>query len=136
LATPGSVRSVRSGGEGGRPGGGGAGRPGGGGAGRPGGGGTGRPGGGGTGRPSGERAGGAGGGPPGGGGMPSASEMVKRAMEQNDKDSDGTLSAEEIKAIDGRFRSMISDADVDGDGDVTKIELTQAIKKRTGGGGS
>ena len=133
LATPGSVRS---GGEGGRPGGGGAGRPGGGGTGRPGGGGTGRPGGGGTGRPSGERAGGAGGGPPGGGGMPSASEMVKRAMEQNDKDSDGTLSAEEIKAIDGRFRSMISDADVDGDGDVTKIELTQAIKKRTGGGGS
>ena len=117
LATPGSVRS---GGEGGRPGGGG----------------TGRPGGGGTGRPGGERAGGAGGGPPGGGGMPSASEMVKRAMEQNDKDSDGTLSAEEIKAIDGRFRSMISDADVDGDGDVTKIELTQAIKKRTGGGGS
>ena len=136
LATPGSVRSVRSGGEGGRPSGGGAGRPGGGGTGRPGGGGTGRPGGGGTGRPSGERAGGAGGGPPGGGGMPSASEMVKRAMEQNDKDSDGTLSAEEIKAIDGRFRSMISDADVDGDGDVTKIELTQAIKKRTGGGGS
>ena len=144
LATPGSVRSVRSGGEGGRPsgggagrpGGGGAGRPGGGGTGRPGGGGTGRPGGGGTGRPGGERAGGAGGGPPGGGGMPSASEMVKRAMEQNDKDSDGTLSAEEIKAIDGRFRSMISDADVDGDGDVTKIELTQAIKKRTGGGGS
>ena len=141
LATPGSVRS---GGEGGRPGGGGAGRPGGGGTGRPGGGGTGRPGGGGTGRPSGggtgrpggERAGGAGGGPPGGGGMPSASEMVKRAMEQNDKDSDGTLSAEEIKAIDDRFRSMISDADVDGDGDVTKIELTQAIKKRTGGGGS
>ena len=128
LATPGSVRSVRSGGEGGRPSGGGAGRPGGGG--------TGRPGGGGTGRPGGERAGGAGGGPPGGGGMPSASEMVKRAMEQNDKDSDGTLSAEEIKAIDGRFRSMISDADVDGDGDVTKIELTQAIKKRTGGGGS
>ncbi|MDE0862294.1 MAG: HlyD family efflux transporter periplasmic adaptor subunit [Rubripirellula sp.] len=125
LATPGSVRS---GGEGGRPGGGGTGRPGGGG--------TGRPGGGGTGRPGGERAGGAGGGPPGGGGMPSASEMVKRAMEQNDKDSDGTLSAEEIKAIDGRFRSMISDADVDGDGDVTKIELTQAIKKRTGGGGS
>ena len=125
LATPGSVRS---GGEGGRPGGGGAGRPGGGG--------TGRPSGGGTGRPGGERAGGAGGGPPGGGGMPSASEMVKRAMEQNDKDSDGTLSAEEIKAIDGRFRSMISDADVDGDGDVTKIELTQAIKKRTGGGGS
>jgi multidrug efflux pump subunit AcrA (membrane-fusion protein) len=136
LATPGSVRSVRSGGEGGRPSGGGAGRPGGGGTGRPGGGGTGRPGGGGTGRPGGERAGGAGGGPPGGGGMPSASEMVKRAMEQNDKDSDGTLSAEEIKAIDGRFRSMISDADVDGDGDVTKIELTQAIKKRTGGGGS
>jgi len=157
LATSGSVRS---GGEGGRPGsggagrpgsggagrpdGGGTGRPGSGGAGRPGGGGTGRPGGGGAGRPGGggagrsggERAGGAGGGPTGGGGMPSASEMVKRAMEQNDKDSDGTLSADEIKAIDGRFRSMISDADVDGDGDVTKIELTQAIKKRTGGGGS
>jgi len=128
------IAGGRPGGAGGRPGGAG-GRPGGAG-GRPGGAG-GRPGG------AGGRPGGTGGRPGGAGprhlapgGMPSTEDMVKMTMQRNDKDSDGTLSADEIKAIDGSFRSMISAADGDGDGKVTKSELTEAIKKRVGGGGS
>ena len=61
---------------------------------------------------------------------------MNMTMQRNDKDSDGTLSADEIKAVDGNFRSMISAADGDGDGNVTKAELTESIKKRVGGGGS
>ena len=111
---------------GGRPGAGG-GRPGAGG-GRPGAGG-GRPGAGG-GRP------GAGGGRPGagGGGRPSPSAIADMTMSRNDKDGDGTLSPDEIKAIDSNFRSMITDADADSDGSVTKAELTKAMTKRMGGG--
>ena len=105
----------------------GGGRPGAGG-GRPGAGG-GRPGAGG-GRP------GAGGGRPGagGGGRPSPSAIADMTMSRNDKDGDGTLSPDEIKAIDSNFRSMITDADADSDGSVTKAELTKAMTKRMGGG--
>lgn len=55
-------------------------------------------------------------------------------MSRNDKDGDGTLSPDEIKAIDSNFRSMITDADADSDGSVTKAELTKAMTKRMGGG--
>jgi Ca2+-binding EF-hand superfamily protein len=55
-------------------------------------------------------------------------------MSRNDKDGDGTLSADEIKAIDSNFRSMITAADADADGSVTKAELTKAMTKRMGGG--
>jgi len=113
-----------SGAEGGRPGGAG-GRPGGAG-GRPGGAG-GRPGG------AGGRPGGAGGRPGGAGGAPIA-KIVEATMSSNDKNGDGSLSPDEIKAIDSRFQSMVSAADADSDGSVTKAELTKAMTKRMGGG--
>ena len=119
LATAAPVASAG----GGRPGAGG-GRPGAGG-GRPGAGG-GRPGAGGG-------RSGAGGGS-GGGGRPSPSAIADMTMSRNDKDGDGTLSPDEIKAIDSNFRSMITDADADSDGSVTKAELTKAMTKRMGGG--
>ncbi|MCP4944824.1 MAG: HlyD family efflux transporter periplasmic adaptor subunit [Planctomycetaceae bacterium] len=116
-----------SGGEGGRPGAGG-GRPGAGG-GRPGAGG-GRPGAGG-GRP------GASGGQPGagGGGAPPIGRIVDGMISKNDKDGDGSISADEIKSIDSKYQAMFTSADADSDGSVTKAELTQAMKKRMGGGG-
>ena len=125
-----------SAGEGGRPSAASGGRPGGGGAGgRSGGGGAGgRPGGGGAGgRPGG---GGAGGRPGGGGGRPSLGAIVDMTMSKNDKDGDGSLSPDEIKAIDSNFRGMVTAADADSDGSVTKAELTKAMTKRMSGGGS
>ena len=113
-----------SGAAGGRPRGAG-GRPGGAG-GRPGGAG-GRPGG------AGGRPGGAGGRPGGAGGAPIA-KIVEATMSSNDKNGDGSLSPDEIKAIDSRFQSMVSAADADSDGSVTKAELTKAMTKRMGGG--
>ncbi len=115
---------------GGRPGAGG-GRPGAGG-GRPGAGG-GRPSAGG-GRPGAGGGRSAAGGGSGGGGRPSPSAIADMTMSRNDKDGDGTLSADEIKAIDSNFRSMITDADADSDGSVTKAELTKAMTKRMSGG--
>jgi hypothetical protein len=115
---------------GGRPGAGG-GRPGAGG-GRPGAGG-GRPSAGG-GRPGAGGGRSAAGGGSGGGGRPSPSAIADMTMSRNDKDGDGTLSADEIKAIDSNFRSMITAADADADGSVTKAELTKAMTKRMSGG--
>ena len=74
------------------------------------------------------------GGGSGGGGRPSSSAIADMTMSRNDKDGDGTLSADEIKAIDSNFRSMITDADADSDGSVTKAELTKAMTKRMSGG--
>ena len=139
LATDSPAASGVAGGEGGPTGGGG--RPGGRGrgaggrsgefgGGRPGGAGGGRPGGAGGGRPGGGRPGGF-----GGGGMPDVGMIVSRSMERNDTDKDGKLSAEEIQAIDSQYRSSVSAADKDGDGAVTRAELTESIKKRMSGGG-
>ena len=126
-----SAPRVGAEGEGGRPDGGG-GRPGGaGGGGRPGGGG-GRPGGaGGGGRPGG------GGGQfgAGGGGAPPIGRIVDGMMSNSDKDGDGSISADELKAVDSKYRAMFTAADADSDGSVSKAELTQALKKRMGGGG-
>ena len=71
-----------------------------------------------------------------GGGMPDVNTMVTMSMQRNDKDSDGKLSAEEIGEMDSRMQGMIKAADANQDGDVTKAELTAAIKKRFGGGGA
>jgi RND family efflux transporter MFP subunit len=114
----------------GRPGAGG-GRPDG--AGRPGGGrpdGAGRPGGG---RPDG--AGRPGGGGPGAGGPPDVGTMVQSSMQRNDTDGDGSLSQEEISAVDERWRSALQAADADGDGKVSRAELRASIMKRMSGGG-
>jgi predicted transcriptional regulator len=85
-----------------------------------------------------------GGGAPGGGGGGRSfnpESMVTRVMESNDKDENGSLSAEEIEAINERFRDRIKSADADEDGVVTKEELLKSFTDRAaqresdGGGG-
>jgi Ca2+-binding EF-hand superfamily protein len=62
--------------------------------------------------------------------------MVTMSMQRNDKDSDGKLSAAEIGEMDSRMQGMVKAADANQDGDVTKAELTTAIKQRFSGGGA
>lgn len=75
----------------------------------------------------------AGGGPPGGraagGARPSAAEMVKTTFEKYDSDSDGSLNSEEIAAMDERAKGRAEAADADGDGKVTRGEMTAATAK-------
>lgn len=68
--------------------------------------------------------------------MPDVNTIVDRSMQSNDTDGDGSLSAEEIGKMDGRFQEMVKAADSDGDGSVTKAELTAAMTKRFSGGGA
>ncbi len=71
--------------------------------------------------------------------MPDANVMVSRTMERSDTNGDGTLSAEEIDTIDERWRSGTQAADENGDGEVTRAELTKSMKERfsgAGGGGA
>lgn len=66
-----------------------------------------------------------------GGGSPG--DMLKRL----DKNSDGKLDAEEISAIDERFRRFITRLDTDNDGEVSADELSEGMKRmmRQRGGG-
>lgn len=76
------------------------------------------------GRPSGgSRSGGASGGDP--------AQAVERMMGMLDKDKDGTISAEEMSAAP----FPVTRFDTDGDGQITRKELSDAIKNRAGGGG-
>ena len=70
-----------------------------------------------------------------GGGRPDIGAIVKMSMDRSDTDRDGKLSASEIEAIDAQFRSGVKAADTNGDGVVTKDELTKSIQSRMGGGG-
>jgi hypothetical protein len=99
---------------------------------------------GGFGEGGGQRGGGAGGGQrgggggqrgAGGGGMPDVNTIVSRMMERSDTDGDGKISAEEIKAMDPQRSGSVVSADADGDGAVTRAELTQGMKKRISQGG-
>ena len=123
--------------QGGPPGGGrkGGGRPDGGGQGRRGGGAAGQ--GGGAGGPGGGAGGpgGGAGGPGGGGGPPDPATIVQMTMQRFDTDSDGKLSAAEVGAINAERRGMVQAADGNGDGEITRAELTDSIKKRMSSGG-
>ncbi|TWU58840.1 macrolide transporter subunit MacA [Rubripirellula tenax] len=69
-------------------------------------------------------------------GKPDAASMVSRTMERSDADGDGTLSADEISSVDERFRSGITAADEDGDGAVSRAELTKSMTARFSEGGA
>lgn len=91
------------------------------------------------GRPGGGRSGGGRGGPPGGGGGFSASAIVDRMMQRYDTNSDGKIDAAEIANIDERSRDRVKQGDKNGDGEVSKEEMTKAMEammKRFQGGGA
>lgn len=88
------------------------------------------------GRPGGpdEAGGRPGGGGPGGGGG-DVNTMVTRMFERLDTDGNGTISADEISAMDSERSGMVSAADADGDGNVTRAEMLQGIRQRMSEGG-
>ena len=59
----------------------------------------------------------------------SAASLADRALETNDKNSDGELSMEEIDQMDERMRESAKAADTNADGKVTKPELISAMAK-------
>ncbi|WP_390622347.1 HlyD family efflux transporter periplasmic adaptor subunit [Novipirellula aureliae] len=67
------------------------------------------------------------------GGMPNPAAIAGLSMDLYDTDSDGMISTTEIDAIDDpNRRDSMSAADTNGDGNVSRAELIEAIRKRTG----
>ena len=72
----------------------------------------------------------------GGGGRPDPATIAGYSMQRVDSDGDGTISEEEIKAVDDPDRrSSLEKADSNGDGSVSKAELTESIRQRMSSGG-
>lgn len=75
----------------------------------------------------------------GGGGMPSADMIVNMVMQRSDKNGDGKLDKDEIAGLDSRSKGWAGTADTDGDGDISREEVSKAMtklmKRRSGGGG-
>jgi multidrug efflux pump subunit AcrA (membrane-fusion protein) len=67
-----------------------------------------------------------------GGGKPDASEIVGRMFSRMDANGNGQL---EIDEIPERARSRLKPADADGDGSISRAELTAAMKKMAAQGG-
>ena len=79
-----------------------------------------------------------GGGAGGGGGRPDAATIAGFVMQRSDKNSDGKLDKDEVAGLDDRSKSWAATADTDGDGDISKDEVVEAMKKAMkswGGGG-
>jgi len=65
------------------------------------------------------------------GGMPNAAAIAGFSMGRYDTDSDGVISKAEIDAIDDSSRrESMSASDTNGDGNVTRAELTESIRQR------
>ena len=79
--------------------------------------------------------GGRGGGQSGGGGFDPAA-MVQRMMDRYDLNKDTKIDATEMNELDDRARGMVSRADSNGDGEVTKAEIDQSMQQMTQGGGA
>lgn len=82
----------------------------------------------------------AGGGFGGGGGAASADMIAGFVMQRSDKNSDGKLDKDEVAGLDERSKGWAKTADTDGDGDISKEEVIEAMKKAmksrgSGGGG-
>jgi hypothetical protein len=78
------------------------------------------------------------GGGAGGGGRPDAATIAGFVMQRSDKNSDGKLDKDEVAGLDDRSKSWAATADTDGDGDISKDEVVEAMKKAMkswGGGG-
>ncbi|MEM8666006.1 MAG: HlyD family efflux transporter periplasmic adaptor subunit [Planctomycetota bacterium] len=74
----------------------------------------------------------------GGGGGMDVNAIVSQTMQAGDTDGDGIISAEELGAMDSQRAGMIKRADTNGDGNVTRAEIMNAMKQmssRFGGGG-
>lgn len=61
--------------------------------------------------------------------MPSAADMVARTFGQYDTNNDNLLSADEVAAMPDMAKQGAKDADTDGDGSISKQELTVAMAK-------
>ena len=55
--------------------------------------------------------------------------MIDRSMERYDTNADGTIDADELANIDGRAKDMMSNADSNGDGSVSREELEKAMSE-------
>jgi hypothetical protein len=101
---------------------------------------SGRPGGSGSASGGGGRPGGGAGGAGGAGGGFNMSAMIDRSMERYDTNSDGSIDADELANIEGRAKEMMSNADSDGDGSVSRAELEKSMaemmKRFQQGGGA
>jgi HlyD family secretion protein len=73
-------------------------------------------------------AGGPGAGGPGGAAF--NPQMIVDRVFAADTDGDGKLAGDELKALDERMRSRVSEYDTNGDGALEKSEVLQSIKKR------
>jgi Ca2+-binding EF-hand superfamily protein len=61
--------------------------------------------------------------------MARAEERTKRMIERMDSDGDGKLSREELSEREGRRGAMFSRADANGDGAITRAEFDDAREK-------
>ena len=68
------------------------------------------------------------------------SAIIDRSMDRYDTNSDGSIDADELANIDGRAKDMMSNADSNGDGSVSRAELEKSMsdmmKRFQQGGGA
>ena len=57
-------------------------------------------------------------------------------MDRYDLNKDTKIDATEMNELDDRARGMVSRADSNGDGEVTKAEIDQSMQQMTQGGGA
>jgi Ca2+-binding EF-hand superfamily protein len=60
---------------------------------------------------------------------PSTEEIFSKIMQEVDADGDGTISSEELSALEGKKQSMLAQADGDGDGSISEDELLTSIQE-------
>lgn len=61
---------------------------------------------------------------------PTADVIVEKIMNEVDADGDGSISSEELAALDERRQNELAEADTDGDGAISQAELLDTIVER------